>query len=142
MCTQVQHGTEAYEETVALRSTVLRVPLGLVFSAEELAGERDSFHLAYRYGNALVACVVLKPLTDRQIRMRQLAVREDFRHKGIGRALVKYSEALAREHGYKEIVLHAREAAVDFYRNAGYEVEGERFIEVTVPHFAMRKSVD
>ena len=137
----VQHGTKEYDDTVALRHEVLRKPLGLAFSQEELAGEKDSFHLASRDGDQLVACLVLKPLDEKRLMMRQLAVREDFLKKGFGRELVSYAESFARERGYGEIVLHARETALGFYEKLGYEVEGDSFTEVGLPHLAMRKKL-
>lgn len=141
MCTEVQHGTEEYNRTVALRDEVLRQPLGLQFSPKELIEERESFHLACWRDNRLVACVVMKPLTPRKIRMRQLVVSVEFQGKGIGRTLVSFSESFARGHGFEEIVLHARESAVGFYERSGYVVDGSRFIEVTIPHFPMRKGL-
>ena len=55
--------------------------------------------------------------------------------------MVCYSESFARDHGYREMVLHARETAVGFYQKMGYEVEGGPFIEATIPHFSMRKNL-
>ena len=66
-CGQVQHGTEAYTATVALRHAVLREPLGLRFDPQEFLEERDSFHLACWLDGQLVACLVLKPLDNRQV---------------------------------------------------------------------------
>ena len=108
----IEHGSGEYEETVALRHQVLRKPLGLSYEPAELAGEKDSFHLALREGAELVACLVLKPLDEQRcIKMRQLAVRENVQGKGFGRELVNYAHSFARERGYSEIVLHARETA-------------------------------
>jgi predicted GNAT family N-acyltransferase len=141
MFTQVHHRTKEYDQTVALRNEVLRIPLGLELSQEEGPEEKDSFHLASWRDNALVACLVLKPLSDTQLQMRQLAVREDCRRKGVGHALVNYAESFAMDHDYEEIVLHARETVLGFYEKMGYEIEGDRFIEVTLPHLCMRKSL-
>lgn len=141
MCTEVRYGTRDYDETVALRDEVLRQPLGLSFTPEELREDEDSFHLACWRDGILVACLVLEPLPGKRVRMRQLAVRLNFQHRGIGRTLVLYSEAFARECGYEEAILHARETAVGFWEKTGYEVDGERFIEVTIPHFLMRKNL-
>ena len=137
----VEHGSGEYDESVALRDEVLRKPLGLAFSQEELAGEKDSFHLASRDGDQLVACLVLKPLDEKRLMMRQLAVREDFLKKGFGRELVSYAESFARERGYGEIALHARETALGFYEKLGYDAEGDSFTEVGLPHLAMRKKL-
>ena len=137
----IEHGSGEYEETVALRDEVLRKPLGLSYDPAGLAGEKDSFHLALREGAELVACLVLKPLDERCIKMRQLAVRESSQAKGFGRELVNYAHSFARERGYAEIVLHARETALGFYEKLGYQVEGNPFTEVGLPHLDMRKKL-
>ena len=141
MAVLVEHGSGEYEETVALRDEVLRKPLGLSYDPAELAGEKDSFHFALREGTELVACLVLKPLDEHCIKMRQLAVRESSQGKGFGRELVNYAESFAKERGYSEIVLHARETARGFYDKLGYTSEGESFLEVGLPHVAMGKKL-
>ena len=138
----VEHGSGEYEETVALRDEVLRNPLGLSYDPAELAGEKDSFHFALRDGSEVVACLVLKPLDERCIKMRQLAVRESSQGKGFGRELVSYAESFAKGKGYEEIVLHARETARGFYQKLGYEAEGDSFVEVGLPHLFMRKKLE
>jgi len=142
VCHEVQHGIDEYDQTVALRDEILRRPLGLAFSPEELTEEKGSFHLACWQGNMLAACLVLKPLSGQQIRMCQLAVRTDSQSKGLGRTLVNYSESFAGRHGYREIIMHARETALGFYEKLGYRKEGGRFVEVTIPHFLMRKTLE
>ena len=137
----IEHGSHEYEQTVALRNEILRKPLGLSYDPAELAGEKDSFHLALREGALLLACLVLKPLDERCIKMRQLAVRESSQGKGFGRELVNYAESFAKERGYSEIVLHARETARGFYDKLGYTSEGESFLEVGLPHVAMGKKL-
>lgn len=137
----IEHGSGEYEEAIALRHQVLRKPLGLSYDPTELVGEKDSFHLALREGAELVACLVLKPLDERCIKMRQLAVRESSQAKGFGRGLVNYAESFVRERGYAEIVLHARETALGFYEKLGYQLEGNPFTEVGLPHLAMRKKL-
>ena len=137
----VLHATKEYIETVALRDEVLRNPLGLSYGPTELAAEKDSFHLGLREGAELVACLVLKPLDERCIKMRQLAVRESGQGKGFGRELLNYAESFAKRRGYEEIVLHARETARGFYEKLGYEAEGDSFTEVGLPHLAMRKKL-
>jgi len=139
VCNEVEYNTEKYWKTVALREEILRKPLHLTFRSEEFVEEKDSFHLTCRQEGALAACLVLKPLSGQQIRMRQLAVRTDLQGRGIGRTLVEYAESFTEQHGYREIILHARETAVGFYEKLGYQKEGDPFIEVTIPHYLMRK---
>jgi len=140
-CKEVQHGSVEYWETAAFRDRLLREPLGLHFTPTELEAESDSYHLACYQDGTLVACVVLRPVGSGKIRMRQLIVAEQCQRQGIGTALVARSESFARELGFQEMVMHARETAVAFYERLGYKKESERFIEVTIPHFFLRKSL-
>jgi ribosomal protein S18 acetylase RimI-like enzyme len=136
---EVVHGSAAYRATVELRLSMLRAPLGLHFSAEELAAEKESHHLACYCGARLVGCLVLRPLGDSAAQMRQVAVVADLQGQGIGTALVRQCEELADKMGYRSIILHARDTAVAFYERLGYEKAGDRFLEVTIPHWAMEK---
>jgi predicted GNAT family N-acyltransferase len=42
---------------------------------------------------------------------------------------------------YTTIILNARETAVKFYISLGYEIYGEPFVEVTLPHRKMKKTL-
>ena len=83
--------------------------------------------------------IVLTPVDATEIQMRQLAVDEEARGRGVGRMMVKYAEDLARELGFRRMVLHARETAVPFYELLRYTRVGDRFTEVTIPHWEMVK---
>jgi len=136
-----EHGSVLYGEAIALRRKVLREPLGLDFSEEQLKKESNDFHLVALADGKVVGCLVLTPLNHRTVQMRQVAVEPSMQGQGVGRCLVERSEAIAREQGFWEIVLHARESAVDFYLKLGYQVRGETFIEVTIPHREMFKII-
>jgi len=153
-CRLVVHGSAEYDATVALRYEVLRKPLGLDFTPEQLAAEVTDLHCALwalgappddapRQGGVpeLLACLVLTPQSDGEIKMRQVAVQASHQGKGLGRILVEFSEATARAHGFTRMVLNARDTAVDFYLRLGYRIEGEPFTEVTIPHRRMAKSL-
>lgn len=138
---EIDFGSPEYAISIALRDRILRQPLGLYFSPEQLAQEAQEFHLGYWEGNQLLGCLVLKPLDAYVVKMRQVAVAENQQNKGIGTALVAFAEEFAREHLFRKMVLHARETAVDFYLQKGYTLVGEPFTEVSIPHRAMEKSL-
>lgn len=137
----IVHGSPEYEAEVALRASILRQPLGLTFSADELATEAGSHHIGCYVDGELVGCLVLQPIDARQIQMRQVAVGESVKGRGIGRMMVEFSEDFARKHGFEEMTLHARETAIPFYERLGYTKLGDRFTEQTIPHRAMVRSL-
>ncbi len=55
--------------------------------------------------------------------------------------MVEEAEALCRRRGFRKIILHAREDAVEFYRRLGYQTEGEAFIEIGLKHRLMAKGL-
>jgi predicted GNAT family N-acyltransferase len=124
-----------------LRREVLRTPLGLDFSPEELAREANEFHFAGYAGDELVACLVLVPLGNGVAKMRQVAVIPAAQGMGIGRMMVEFTEAFAREHRFSRITLHARATVVPFYEKLGYQRVGKEFEEVTIPHWEMEKEL-
>jgi GNAT superfamily N-acetyltransferase len=136
---EVAHGSPEYWATVDLRSSILRKPIGLQYLPGELEEEKDARHIVCYRGNRLVGCLMLTPREDGDIQMRQVAVVSKLQRQGIGRALVEYSEAWAQTAGYRRMILHARETAVAFYENLGYLKVGDRFVEVTMYHWAMDK---
>ena len=136
---QIKHNTPEYERVVDLRRRVLREPLGLDFTPEQLADEAEDIHLAGFEGETPIACLILTPVSAREFRMRQVAVAPERQGAGFGRSIVDYSEAVVRARGGRRITLHARETVVPFYLRAGYETVGETFEEVTLPHRKMHK---
>ena len=141
----VTYGSAVWGETVRLRETVLRTPLGLAFSNGELARESAQLHLVLYVGTTLAGVVVLVPPPANDARawkLRQMAVAPAFRGKGGGAALVATAEREMRARCAVRVMLHARETAVPFYARHGYCAEGEAFEEVTIPHRRMWKELD
>ena len=137
----ILHNSPEYEAEVMLRSAILRQPLGLSFSADQLSAEADSHHIGCYIAGELVGCLVLKPIDAKRIQMRQVAVDEKVRGRGIGRMMVTYSEDYAKKLGFDQVILHAREEIVPFYELLGYSKVGDRFTEVTVPHWVMVRAL-
>jgi len=136
---QIAFGGEKYKQEIELRYKVLRQPLGLRYTKKQLDAEQDEFHFAAFDEDKLVGCLLMKSLADGVIKMRQVAVDEHYQGKGVGKALVLYSEKFASEKGFSEIILHARKTAIPFYMKLNYEIVGDEFTEVTLPHFKMKK---
>lgn len=140
-------GSELQKKSITLRDELLRKPLGLHFTAGDLAQEENEFHLALvstdTNGNQQVdAILLLKPTGEAGvIKMRQVATRETMQGQGLGTMLVQKAEDFALDNGFFKMELNARETAVPFYKNRGYRIVSERFTEVNIPHFKMEKNL-
>ena len=137
----VDYGTAEYEQILWLRDEILRKPLGLQFSPDELEKEKQHMHMAAYEDDQILGCCMLVKEGDDTVRLRQMAVVNDVQGKGIGRALMQFAENLARDRGYKRITMHARKNAVGFYERLGYKKKGDEFMEITIPHVKMEKEL-
>jgi ribosomal protein S18 acetylase RimI-like enzyme len=135
----VDYNSGAQKKSVELRYKVLREPLGLHFTPEQLAEEKEEVHIVGMKGEEVIGVVVLKKMEDNIFKMRQVAVDPEYQRKGIGKKMVHFSELYAARHGYDAIELHARDTAKDFYLSMGYDIMSDAFYEVGILHYKMRK---
>ncbi|HNJ28985.1 MAG TPA: GNAT family N-acetyltransferase [Ferruginibacter sp.] len=138
---QIDHGTKEYQQMVKLRMDILRQPLGLSFTDEELAREKEDILIGAFDDDDLLACCLLTRSDNNSVRLRQMAVQNNLQGKGIGASMMNFAETVARDKGFKKMVMHARKTALGFYEKLGYSVVGDEFTEVTIPHFVMEKSL-
>lgn len=137
----IDYGTEEYQQMLQLRDAVLRKPLGLTFSADELEKEKNNLMIAAYEDKEMLGCCMLVEEGPQTVRLRQMAVINDLQGKGIGKALMTFAENLARDRGYLKITMHARKNAIGFYEKLGYRTTGKEFQELTIPHYIMEKNL-
>ncbi len=138
---QIDHGTKEYQQMVKLRNDILRQPLGLSFTEDELAREKEDILIGAFDDDEMLACCLLTRTDSSSVRLRQMAVQNNLQGKGIGASMMNFAETIARDKGFKKMVMHARKTALGFYEKLGYKVVGDEFTEVTIPHFVMEKSL-
>lgn len=142
----IDFDSDAYRQTLDLRERVLRRPLGRSLSAKDLAGEREQWHFGlFDEEGKLTACLVAAPaqgVTNPSVRLRQMAVDPDHHSRGLGRRLIRETEEELGRRGITSITLHARTSATGFYARLGYRTTGDEFMEIGVPHQAMKKTLD
>lgn len=126
---------------VTLRFEIMRKPLGLSFTPEELAKEKDDILIASFDDDEILGCCILTDIKNGCVRLRQMAVQKNMQGKGIGESMMTFAENLARDKGYKTLTMHARDTAIGFYEKFGYKVKGEEFTEINIPHHIMEKKL-
>lgn len=136
---QIDHGSKEYDQMVNLRLEIMRKPLGLSFTPEELAREVNDILIASFDDDIMLGCCILTDMKNGCVRLRQMAVQKNMQGKGIGESMMVFAENLARDKGFKTLTMHARDTAIGFYERFGYKVKGDKFIEINIPHHIMEK---
>ena len=137
----IDHGTKEYRQMVKMRDDILRKPLGLGFTQEELESEKENMLIGAFEDEDMLGCCMLVEENPKTVRLRQMAVLNDLQGKGVGRALTNFAENLARDRGYSIMSMHARKNVVGFFEKMGYKVTSQEFIEITIPHYVMEKEL-
>ncbi len=136
---EAPYGSPEYRGNLELRDKALRKPLGLDLFSEDLSAEKDYRHFSAVENGEVVGTMMLLPDPDAPgaFRMKQAAVAESCRGKGIGRRLWELvKEAALRERAGK-VTVHARKTAAGFYEKLGFSATGGEFLEVGIPHIPM-----
>ena len=138
ICRQLEFDSPEYDATLRLREDVLRKPLGMKLRLQDQRGEQAQLHFGAFEDGKLVGSVIFVPEDKPNGKLRQMATAPSQRGKGVGAKLLDFVHAFAKAKGYSALTLNARETARAFYAANGYELFGEPFTEVGIPHIAMR----
>lgn len=76
-----------------------------------------------------------------QARIGRMAVLRSMRGTGLGRDVLVSLMDAAREQGCASVSLHAQTSARRFYEALGFDVHGEVFDEVGIPHIEMHRAL-
>ena len=128
-------------EWTALRTRILREPLGLNITEADFEAEHEDKQLIGVIGGKVVGGLLARTAGQpaNVWKLRQFAVDPDQQGRGLGAELMTAVERTARDENIIELVLHAREDVTGFYKKFGFHSEGDLFQEVGIPHRKMRK---
>ncbi|UOG74491.1 GNAT family N-acetyltransferase [Hymenobacter tibetensis] len=129
-----------------LRYEVLRQPWQQPAGSERVPEDEDpaTVHaLRLAPDGTAIGVAMLQSAEQLRGQVRFMAVAPAWQGHGIGRELLEHLEEAGRRLGYLEIRLHAREAAVPFYKRLGYAVEApSHTLFGSIPHFLMVKTLE
>jgi len=136
--------SEEFRKYYNLRYEILRKPWGQPKGSERDDGEDMSIHrmiIDEKTGNAL-AVGKLQFNSEDEAQIRYMAVANGYQGKGLGSQIISSLEHIARRHGNKWMILSARENALEFYKNNGYEiVKKTHLLFNEIQHWLMRKDL-
>jgi predicted GNAT family N-acyltransferase len=137
----IAHKSDEYDQMIELRVTQLLEPIGVPASYIDKEAETTDILIGAFENNELIGCCVLTTRGNGVVQLRQMAVKSNYRGKGIGAAIVDFAEAVARKNAFATLMMHARDPVVGFYEKSGYETYDEPFSEVGIGHRKMRKQL-
>jgi putative acetyltransferase len=85
--------------------------------------EAGGVFLVVRLADVAVACGALRPLEDGAVEVKRMYVRDGYRGRGFGRAMLGALEQIAARRGYRTIRLEtggSQPEAIALYKSAGY----------------------
>ncbi len=129
---------EASELLIALRAEVFVHEQGVPAHLEQDGLDAQCAH-------ALVVDATGKAIGTGRLmpdgRIGRMAVRQSWRGRGVGGAILAALVRESRRRGMAEVYLHAQCHARDFYARQGFTDEGEPFDEAGIAHIGMRRKV-
>lgn len=117
---EVLFGSEEYKELLDIRNEVLRKPIGMMLRSKDTASDEREYHIAAFDSEKAIGCVLLRPLDNVSIQLRQMAVIDSHRGQNIGAKLMQFAEQFASNKKFKAIETRARKTAEGFYKKLGY----------------------
>lgn len=140
----LQYGDQGIEDAIMIRRKVF-MEEQQVSEAEELDGRDDrSFHLTAYVDDKPVGCTRFYEKESGIFVVGRVAVLAEYRHRGIGQAMVRYVEKWAREPKNQDrfkinvLQLDAQDPVIPFYQALGYDLlDMPGFLDAGIPHHKM-----
>jgi predicted GNAT family N-acyltransferase len=120
-----------------IRATVFIVEQGVPQELEWDGLDEHAYHVVALAANG-TPIGTGRLLQDGQI--GRVAVLEEWRGRGVGKALLDMLLVIANKMGYEEVKLHAQVRVLDFYLRRGFVAQGREFMEAGIPHVTMTRT--
>lgn len=133
---------QEFKKYYNLRWRALREPWGQPEGSEKDELEANCFHIMVLEGDDVIGVGRGHFNSPDEYQVRYMAVAENWRSRGVGTMILNNLEDQASKSGAKQIMLHARENAVEFYQKRGYRVvKPAHTLFGSIKHFEMIKQI-
>lgn len=133
---------EQWQAYYTLRWQVLRAPWQQPLGSEQDELEHQAHHLMLTDGQGILQAVGRLHLLDEITgQIRYMAVADHARGIGAGSKILQALEQQAVHLGLQQLQLNARESAVGFYQQQGYQQAGEAAALFDIAHLKMVKTI-
>lgn len=132
-----------FEQYYYLRWQVLRAPWSQELGSEQDDIEQQAIHRCIiDQEQNIIAVGRLHFVEQHKAQIRYMAVSDEARGKNLGSQMLACLEKIAKKRGASSIELNAREVALGFYQQKGYQVtEKSHLLYEDIQHYLMVKSL-
>ena len=131
-----------WENYFNFRWEMLRKPIGMSKQTVKDDLEKESYHLmVVNKKDKVIGSGRLHFNNKKECQIRYMAVSDSIQRKGLGTSIVLELEIMAKEKGAQEMVLNARENAINFYLSLGYKEIEPYQSDTGIPHTTMSKEL-
>ncbi|MFW6229864.1 MAG: GNAT family N-acetyltransferase [Halanaerobium sp.] len=102
--------------------------------------DQKSFHLFYQNEDQITAYLRIIPpgISYQEASIGRVLVREEFRRSGLGFKMMQQAIDFIKQNFNTELIkISAQEYILDFYKNLGFKVVSDRYLEDEIPHYQM-----
>ena len=122
------------EQAFAIRRQVFCIEQNVPEEIEMDEFDTDATHILVYINDSPVGTARWR-VTGEGVKMERFAVLKEYREKGVGEELVKYTLDKLKDSDF--IYLNAQESVIKFYEKFGFIAVGNRFYEANIPHKRM-----
>ena len=131
---------EDLQKAFCVRSIVFIEGQHCPYNVEVDGLDYSAVHFLGVIGDEPVATARIRLFKD-YVKIERVAVRKEYRRKGMGKDLFAFILNHIAEMGYKKMVLHAQAYLLKFYEDFGFVKQGESFLEANIEHYHMEKEM-
>ena len=134
---QVGWGSPLMAKALELGREVFVSEQGVPLELEIDEMDEAAIHFVLLLEGEVAATLRLLP-QDNCVKIGRVAVRREYRKRGLGTRLMKLAIAHAVRGGFHGAILDAQVDSIPFYEKLGFSAEGEIFMDAGIPHRGMR----
>lgn len=134
---QVGWGSPLMAKALELRREVFVSEQGVPLELEIDEMDEAAIHFVLLLEGEVAATLRLLP-QDNCVKIGRVAVKREYRKRGLGTRLMKLAIAHAVLGGFHGAILDAQVDSIPFYEKLGFSAEGEIFMDAGIPHRGMR----
>ena len=138
---KIVNSIEDLQKCLVVRGIVFCEEQKCPYSREVDGLDFSAIHFLCTAENEPIATARMRLLKD-YAKIERLAVRKEYRGKGIGKDMFTFVLNHANEMGYNKIKIHAQVYLLRFYEDFGFVKQGEKFLDANIEHYCMVKEIN